>query len=185
MEQTQSVKESPFKPKVTVGTNICILNFFVVNGVQNGILELDALDKLGVTLNTRGKSATINETQLPPQSELPNARISPKCYHIRVALSCDIQPFEERFIWGKHYNTRVYWRYWTVPPENWSPDSPNTNFFGNDGRSIKRRSQYVYLMSLINRSGSLENKLQQLSKNLLTHTKYYSTPCRRKIHREC
>lgn len=86
---------------VKVGTNICLLNFFVVNGVRNGILGLDALGKLGVTLNTRGKYATISETQSPLQSESSTPKISPKCYHIRVAQSCEIQPFEERFIWGK------------------------------------------------------------------------------------
>jgi hypothetical protein len=74
------------------------IEFFVVSGVQNGILGLDPLEILGVSLNTRKKLATIDGTQplLQPQVDTPQEML--KCCHIRVAESRDIKPFEEIFI---------------------------------------------------------------------------------------
>ena len=79
------------------------LNFLVVGGVKIGILGLDAMGKLGVVLNTTEKLVTLTGTHLKDLGE-EKAEIqeSPsKCYHIRLIQSCDIQPFEEIFIWGK------------------------------------------------------------------------------------
>ncbi|CAB4037503.1 Hypothetical predicted protein, partial [Paramuricea clavata] len=86
---------------VTVGTNSCILSFFVVNGVQNWILGLYSLGKLGVSLNTGKKLATIDGAQPVLQPEVNTPQEMLKCCHIRVAESRDIKPFEEIFIWGK------------------------------------------------------------------------------------
>ena len=88
---------------VKVGPMMCRLNFLVVGGVKMGILGLDAMGKLGVVLNTTEKLVTLTGTHLKHLGE-EKAEIheSPsKCYHIRLIQSCDIQPFEERFIWGK------------------------------------------------------------------------------------
>ena len=88
---------------VKVGPKMCRLNFLVVGGVKMGILGLDAMGKLGVVLNTTEKLVTLTDTHLKDLGE-EKAEIheSPsKCYHIRLIQSCDIQPFEERFIWGK------------------------------------------------------------------------------------
>ena len=79
------------------------VKFLVVGGVKIGILGLDAMGKLRVVLNTTEKLVTLTGTHLKDLGE-EKAEIqeSPsKCYHIRLIQSCDIQPFEERFIWGK------------------------------------------------------------------------------------
>ena len=78
---------------VTVGINSCILSFFVGSGVQNGILGLDSLGKLGVSLNTRKKLATIDWAQHVLQPEVDTPQEMLKCCHIRVAESRDIKPF--------------------------------------------------------------------------------------------
>jgi hypothetical protein len=59
------------------------------------------LGKLGVSLNTRKKLATIDGAQPVLQPEVDTPQEWLKCCHIRVAESRDIKPFEEIFIWGK------------------------------------------------------------------------------------
>ncbi|CAB4027228.1 Hypothetical predicted protein [Paramuricea clavata] len=84
---------------VTVGTNSCILSFFVVSDAENGILGLDSLEKLGVSWNTKKKLATIDGAQPVLQLEVYTPQEMLKCCHIQVSESRDIKPFEEIFIW--------------------------------------------------------------------------------------
>ena len=61
------------------------------------------MGKLGVVLNTKERLVTLTDTHLKDLGkEKAESQESPsKCYHIRLIQSCGIQPFEERFIWGK------------------------------------------------------------------------------------
>ena len=96
---------------VKVGQNMCQLNFLVVGGVKIGILGLDAMGKLlGVVLNTKDKVVTLTGTPSKESGEKKADReeIPSKCYHIRLKQSCDIKPFEERFIWGKFEDKNVH-----------------------------------------------------------------------------
>ena len=88
---------------VKVGPKMCRLKFLVVGGVKIGILGLDAMGKLGVMLNTTDKVVTLtgSDPQDLGEEKVECQEIPSKCYHIRLIQSCDIKPFEERFIWGK------------------------------------------------------------------------------------
>ena len=89
---------------VKIGQNMCRLNFLVVGGVKIGILGLHAMGKLGVVLNTKDKVVTLKGTPSKESGE----EIPSKCYHIRLIQSCDIKPFEERFIRGKFEDKNVH-----------------------------------------------------------------------------
>ena len=95
---------------VKVGQNMCQLHFLVVGGVKIGILGLDAMGKLGVVLNTKEKVVRLTDTPSKESGEETADReeIPSKCYQIRLIQSCDIKPFEERFVWGKFEDKNVH-----------------------------------------------------------------------------
>ena len=79
---------------VKIGQNMSRLNFLVVGGVKIGVLGLHTMGKLGVVLNTKDKVVTLTGTPSKESGE--------------EIQSCDIKPFEERFIWGKFEDKNVH-----------------------------------------------------------------------------
>ena len=68
------------------------------------------MGKLGVVIITKKKVVRLTDTpskesreETPDREEIPS-----KCYHIQLIQSCDIKPFEERFIWEKFEDKNVH-----------------------------------------------------------------------------
>ena len=81
-----------------------------VGGVKIGILGLDTMGMLNVVLTTKDKVVRLTGTSSKESGKETADReeILSKCYHIRLIQSCDIKPFEERFIWGKFEDKNVH-----------------------------------------------------------------------------
>ena len=87
--------------EIKVRNKKCKISCYVVDAVQTAIMGLDVLGVLGIVLDPKSKSENLEGAELY-QSEVPsNKSPTQKCYHIRAAQICLIEPGKETFIWGK------------------------------------------------------------------------------------